>query len=151
MEKVEIFKDLFASKNKDGSRTFTKRDIERPEVINLIRYWTLNGARQQTIYDGLGIPTSTWYKWKDTSNKLASALAMTPDVANSLVVSAALKNATKGDQRAIEFWLRSKDKAFAMRQPLPAETNGNAKVDKIDLLLGTIEDSLDGDSDAEEK
>jgi len=54
MEKVEIFKDLFASKNKDGSRTFTKRDIERPEVINLIRYWTLNGVRQQTIYDGLG-------------------------------------------------------------------------------------------------
>lgn len=146
MEKIEQFKEMFGE-GKPGAKKITLKSLERPEVLKLIQYWTVNGVLQREIYEGLGIPQSTWYNWREKSHKLESALQMTPEFANSLVNSVALKNALNGDQRAIEHWQRHNDPRYVNRQPLPAAQDVDEKVSKIDQLLGSIETAVNDDEE----
>lgn len=144
MENIEQFKEMFGT-GKPGHREITRKSMERPEVLKLVQYWVMNGATQREIYEGLGIPQSTWYLWREKIPKLEKALQMTPQFANSVINAVAFQNAAKGDPRSVEWWQKHNDPRYASRQPLPAAQDVDEKVSKIDQLLGSIETAVNDD------
>lgn len=114
----------------------TYKDWEAEEKILLLQGWARNGLTNEQIASNMSIGITTLWEWRKKSPKIANALKIGKDEADTQVENALYKAALEGNTTAMIFWLknrRSKEWRDKIQQEITTESAVKLVIDNNEL------------------